>query len=214
MPITTWPHRLNPDRSPSINGVNVNIARSILLLLLTCCFSSFLDADQPASETKLYRALTGRSEQTRSRTITVCRRESTQLRTSLDVLIAAAKHNINEAETEDNLRGSTSELLYLLGTVDKPEVEDLLVGSIDSPMTAIAILSADILGKYRFHGAIDFLKKQTERPEYRQMYGFRFSLLRAFARMQHPDAIDFLTAIQPTLDGQLRHHPGGLRRRL
>ena len=183
----------------------MNFSRPLLSLLLSCCFSSFLYSEQPVTESKLYRALTGRSEQTRTRTITAYRRESTQVRKSLDQLIAAARKNISDAESEGNLRSSTSQLLYLLGTVDEPDVETLLIESLASPMTVVAILSADILGKNQFHGAIDFLKQQTTRPEYRVMYGFRFNLLRAFARMQHPDSVDFLTTIQPTLDGQLRH---------
>jgi len=205
MPFTAERHRLTQPSATSIQGKTAILPRAVIVLLLSCCTHSSLQADQPVSETKLYRSLTGRSEPVRSRTVTAYRRESAHLRSSLDIMIAAARQNIKEAETEGNLRSSTSELLYLLGTVDKPEVEDLLVDSLDSPLTGIAILSVDILGKYRFHGAIDFLKKQTQRDEYRDLYGFRFSLLRAFARMQHPDAIDFLTAIQPSLDGQLRH---------
>ena len=205
MPFTAERHRLTQPSATSIQGKTAILPRAVIVLLLSCCTHSSLQADQPVSETKLYRSLTGRREPVRSRTVTAYRRESAHLRSSLDIMIAAARQNIKEAETEGNLRSSTSELLYLLGTVDKPEVEDLLVDSLDSPLTGIAILSVDILGKYRFHGAIDFLKKQTQRDEYRDLYGFRFSLLRAFARMQHPDAIDFLTAIQPSLDGQLRH---------
>jgi len=49
------------------------------------------------------------------------------------------------------------------------------------------------------------LKQQASRPEYQASYGYRFNLLRAFTRMHHPDAIDFLTAVHPTLNGQLKH---------
>ena len=36
------------------------------------------------------------------------------------------------------------------------------------------------------------------------MYGFRFNLVRSFAQMEHPDAVDFLCELRRTLDGQLR----------
>ena len=66
------------------------------------------------------------------------------------------------------------------------------------------MVSADSLGKNKFYGAIDYLKKQIDRPEYDEMYGFRFNLVRSFAQMEHPDAVDFLCQLRRTLDGQLR----------
>lgn len=156
-------------------------------------------------KSKVYRGLTASSEKTRLRMIMLCRRESIHLEAELASLLAASQLGITEAETESNIRSSTSQLLYLLGTLHKPEVESLLIDALDSPLLGIRLLATDILGQYQFHGSIDFLKQQVSHPEYKELYGFRFNLLRAFTRMHHPDAVEFLTAIHPRLDGQLRH---------
>ncbi len=153
----------------------------------------------------IFRGLTAASEQTRLRTILKCKQQSIHLPAELPILLAASRRNIEAAETESNIRASTSQLLYLLGTLHEPEVESLFIDALDSPLMGIRLISTDVLGQFQFHGAIDALKKQARRPEYKEMYGYRFNLLRAFTRMHHPDAVDFLTTIHLTLDGQLHH---------
>ena len=156
-------------------------------------------------KSEVYRGLTGNSEKTRLRMIANCKRQSIHLDAELEALLGASRRNISEAETANTIRTSTSQLLYLVGTLDKPEVESLFIDALESPLIGIRMLAVDILGQYQFDGSIDFLKRQVSCPEYKEMYGFRFNLLRAFTRMKHPDAIDFLTELLPTLDGQLRH---------
>ena len=153
----------------------------------------------------VYRGLTSESEQTRRRTILNCRQQSIHLNSELPSLLGAARRHIKTAETENKIRTSTSQLLYLLGSLDDPEVESLLIDALNSPLLAIRLIATDILGQFQFQGAIDALKQQVSRPEYNESYGYRFNVLRAFTRMHHPDAIDFLTVIHPTLDGQLHH---------
>ena len=184
-----------------------------LLMVALLCFASQLHpsfaygADLPKElrRSKTYRLLTASSEKTRRLAIGNFRRESIHLDAEIVPLVAAARHNIAEAETESNLSTSTSELLYLLGSLHEPEVESVFVDALESKLLAIRILSIDILGQFQFHDSIEFLKRQLSCPEYRAMYGFRFNLLRAFTRMHHPDAVEFLTTVHPSLDGQLRH---------
>jgi hypothetical protein len=202
----------------------VKFTHPLLLMLASLCLASSLpfahagdvksdaskaDASKSDAKTlrksKVYRGLTASSETTRLRMIMLCRRESIHLDGEIASLLAASQQGITEAETESNIRTSTSQLLYLLGTLHEPQVESLLIDALDSPLLGIRLLSTDILGQYQFQGSIDFLKHQVSRPEYKELYGFRFNLLRAFTRMHHPDAVEFLTAIHPTLDGQLRH---------
>ena len=189
--------------------------RPLLLVFVSCCLSTLMpqqnsDADTAAENRQLrksavYRGLMSSSEQTRQRTILNCKRQSIHLNAELKVLLAAARNQIKQAEDENNIRTSTSQLLYLLGTLHEPEVEALLIDTLESPLLGLRLMSTDILGQFQFRGAIDFLKKQVSYPEYKEMYGYRFNLLRAFTRMQHPDAVDFLSSIHPTLDGQLNY---------
>ncbi|MAI73720.1 MAG: hypothetical protein CMM01_22870 [Rhodopirellula sp.] len=153
----------------------------------------------------VFRGLTAASEPTRLRTILNCKQQSVHLLAELPILLAASRQNIESAEIEKNIRASTSQLLYLIGGLHEPEVESFLISRLDSPLAGIRLLSTDVLGQFQFHGAIDALKEEISRPEYKEMYGYRFNLLRAFTRMNHPDAVEFLTKIHPTLDGQLQH---------
>ena len=165
-------------------------------------------ADENAAALKkseVYRGLISSSEKTRLRTILNCKRQSIHLNAEFEALAAASRRSISEAETTKTIRPSTSQLLYLLGTLDEPGVESLLIDALESPLLGIRILAIDILGQNQVHGSIDLLKRQVSCPDYKEMYGFRFNLLRAFTRMRHPDAIDFLTILLPSLDGQLRH---------
>lgn len=190
----------------------MSLARVLSIIALAALFqTSFLvvpctgqRVQRRGTNSKLYRSLIGRSEAVRTRALTPFHVNPGSTRDSLDDLIAAAKKNAEETEPDEIVRPSTLRLIYLIGTVDDPASEGLLVELLDSPHTGISMVSADSLGKNKFYGAIDYLKKQIDRPEYDEMYGFRFNLVRAFAQMEHPDAVDFLCQLRRTLDGQLR----------
>ena len=156
------------------------------------------------ADSRLVRVLTGRNETIRLRAIAELENAPVLKRQSLDDLVAAITAQVADTDATELARPSTSRLINLIGTVDSPESETLLIELLDASHTGIAMLSADVLGKNKFYGAIEFLKKQIDRPEYASSYGFRFNLLRAIARMEHPDAIEFLTSLQGSLDGQLR----------
>ena len=140
----------------------------------------------------VYRGLTTESEQTRRRTILNCRQQSIHLNAELPSLLGASRRHIKAAETENNIRTSTTQLLYLLGSLHEPEVESLLISALDSPLLGIRLIATDILGQFQFQGSIEALKQQVDRPEYKESYGYRFNVLRAFTRMHHPDANRFL----------------------
>ena len=99
-------------------------------------------------------------------------------RAALDDLVEAAKRHAQETSNDELARPSTVNLLYLIGTVDAPESESVLVELLDADHLGIAMVAADVLGKNKFYGAIEFLKKQIDRPDYASSYGFRFNLVR------------------------------------
>ncbi len=177
--------------------------RFIILMLLWLMWSPTTPAED--SNAKLIRVLSGRNETVRLRTIAALERDPPRKRRSLGDLISAVASQVKDIKADEIARPSTVRLIHLVGSVDSPQSEALLVQLLDAEHTGIAMLSADVLGKNKFYGAIEYLKKQVDRAEYASSYGFRFNLIRAFARMEHPDAVDFLTQLRSSFDGQLRY---------
>jgi len=109
----------------------------------------------------VYRGLTTESEQTRRRTILNCRQQSIHLNAELPSLLGASRRHIKAAETENNIRTSTTQLLYLLGSLHEPEVESLLISALDSPLLGIRLIATDILDGQLHHLIDTALKSAT-----------------------------------------------------
>lgn len=188
-----------------VREVVTGLGRIIATFALCSTLLPTLASADQARESTLLRTLTGRNETIRMRTIASINGDPAMKRQALDDLITAAKRNADEVAADEVVRPSTVQLIYLIGGVGSPDSESLLIDLLDAPHVGIAMLSADVLGKNKFYGAIEFLKKQVDRPEYATRYGFRFNLVRSLAQMEHPDAVEFLTELRGTLDGQLRY---------
>ncbi len=155
----------------------------------------------------IYRTLTNRNESVRLRTIQrVIHSGPAARREALDDLIASVRNHAEETAADEIAKPSTVALINLIAEVDAPESEAVLVELLDAPHLGISMLSAEALGRKKFYGAIESLKRQTDREEYQTKYAFRFNLIRALAQMEHPDAIEFLAQLRTSLDGQLRFH--------
>lgn len=175
-----------------------------VLVWITSAVATF-SATAGTPDGKLVRLLTGKNETVRMRAIVALQQDYQRKFAVLDELITAAQAQVERTAVGDLVRPSTVELLYLIGTIDKPESESLLVDVLDAENPGIAMVAADTLGKNKFYGAIEFLKQQVNRPEYKTSYGFRFNLIRSLAQMEHPDAVEFLDNLKTRIDGQLRH---------
>ncbi len=187
------------------SGETVTAVRFVLVLTFFCPFLvvSLCHGDE-ARDSRLLRTLSGRNEQTRLRSLASINRNPSARRNAIDDLVTAAQRHAAETKRAEIVRPSTVALLYAIGRTDQPEAESLLIELLDAEHPGIAMASADVLGEFKYYGAIDYLKKQIDRPEYAESYGFRFNLVRSLALMQHPDAVDFLTQLRESLDGQLR----------
>jgi hypothetical protein len=178
--------------------------------MLACLMLWFISVESTVrSESKgsvLYRSLIGRNETVRFRALQHLQVDPKTRRGSLNDMIEAAQFHVRETEADDLARPSTVALINLIAETETPETESLLISLLDAPHHGIAMISAEALGRHKYFGAIEALKRQTGRREYREKYAFRFNLVRALAQMEHPDAIEFLAELQSTLDGQLRHH--------
>ena len=166
----------------------------------------------PASETRasgaaktIARVLGGRSEARKLQAIALLEQNVRQRIAVHRELIRIARANADKATGVNEIPASTYPLIRLLGSIERPATEECLIELLDCKRTEIAMASADALGEFRRFGAIEALKKQTERPEYESSYGFRFNLIRALLRMRHPDALEVLGQWEPQLDGQLEY---------
>jgi len=154
-------------------------------------------------ESRLARMLSGSNEVVRLKTIASLRAMPERCIAALPELISVVKAEASEAKVNESIRPSAVQLIDLLGSIHRPEVEQALAELLDAAHPSIAIVAANTLGENQFTGAIEALKRQADRPEFPLSYGFRFNLVRAFALMKHPDAIEFITALRPNVDGQL-----------
>jgi hypothetical protein len=152
----------------------------------------------------LVRMLSGTNEAVRLKAVASLQHSPERCLESIEDLVSAAKLIGQGTSANEFVRPSTVQLLDLIGTVNRPEVEQTLVELLDAPHFGIAMIAANALGENQFTSAIAPLKKQVNRAEYSTSYGFRFNLVRSFALMKHPDAIEFLSELRPQVDGQLR----------
>lgn len=178
-----------------------------LALLLVLGGTSFAGdretAIQQRNQTTLVRQLTNRNEVIRQQAMTRVSGTSCDLLAYREALIAAAKVHADETAADDMARPSTVRLVYLIGQVDHPDCESVLVELLGDDHVGIAMIAADSLGQNKRYDAIEFLKRQADRDAFETNYGFRFNLVRALTQMHHPDAVEFLTDLQTRIDGQL-----------
>lgn len=178
----------------------IAVACLIPLVLVSICWGDSPDGSL------VFRTLVSRNESVRFRAIQRLRQDSQYRGRSVDDLIAALHFYAEDSATDEMIKPSVMALINLVADLEKPESEGVLIDLLDAPHVGMSMLSADALGRKKYYGAIDALKKQTGRPEYPSMYAFRFNLVRALRQMDHPDAFEFLAQLQGTLDGQLRYH--------
>jgi len=181
----------------------------IARLLATCCcvlvLLGTLEADEDRRAARLIGKLAGRNDSVRVRAIEQLESNRAVARHSLPALAEAAAKISASAAADDLVAPGVIRLLQFLGSFDDPLAEQVLIDSLNAEHLGISMVAAEVLGENKFHGAIDFLKKQTSRPEYASNYAFRFNLMRAFVQMEHPDAVEFVSAEARRLDGQLKY---------
>ena len=128
-----------------------------LLFVFAILFSALPSSTSSGDErqSKLVRSLTGRSEAVRMRALRSVS-DPAMRRSALNDLIEAAKQHSQETESHELARQSTVALIYLIGRVNAPEAEGLLIELLDANHLGIAMVSADALGKNKFYGAIEY----------------------------------------------------------
>ena len=174
-----------------------------LVLFLPLHHSAFAETSAK-NGSRLVRMLTGRSDAVREGALTRLRNSERLLASSHDELILATRTLVTEAE-EGSVSPCLVQMIDLIGQVDRPESEAVLTEWLGHANTSISMLCSESLGRHKFHGAIDAIYGQRERPDYDSYYGFRFNLVKSLALMEHPAAIEYIAALEGTLDGQLSY---------
>ncbi|QDT12550.1 VWA domain-containing protein [Planctomycetes bacterium K23_9] len=157
------------------------------------------------SQSRLVRSLVGRSESVRLKAIASLKFKNEAKRDALDELVHALREHSNQVVAGRPIAGSTPALIQLIASVDDPAATRALVDLLDSDQMQISMFCANALGRQKCIEAIESLKQQVGRSEWKTHYGFRFNLVRALTLMDHPDAYEFLAQIRRNVDGQLLH---------
>jgi von Willebrand factor type A domain len=172
-----------------------------LACLITALHPARLEAASPND--RLAKMLVGKNDSVRLQAIMTLQRDPARCLSVLSTVLDAAKTEASKVPPKELLRPSLVEMLNLVGSIDQPACQVLLIELLDAPNVGVAMIASDALGKNKRFAAIAPMKRQIYRPEYELSYGFRFNLVRSFAQMGHPDAIEFLSELQTQLDGQL-----------
>ena len=196
----------------------------IVAFLLVFCVSGIVAAKpdpvfETATQRRLHRILTGRSDKSRANMINRLSHSREDLHRDINVVIQAARDLLKQraelfdTSTDTQIVGlsekdqpdSLIDLLWVLSGDPSPGVGELMIETIDHPDESISMTAMDVVGKLGLKQAVDRLDHQIRRPAFERRYAYRFSLVRAIAMLHHPKAIEVLNRLAGQLDGQLRH---------
>lgn len=196
----------NRDRECACRFVPIGLIRIVLVIWVTLSFgtSAFANDEDPLQR-RLLRMLTGRSEKTRLSTLTQLQQKPDVVRGVVAALIDAGDQWLADATPGSEVPASVAALLRAVGSTHTDPAAEFLARAAGSDNDTWSLLAIDQLGKNHFVQAIDALDQQTRRDVFENDYGYRFTLVRALVRMDHPDAHEVLTRLAGQLDGQLRH---------
>lgn len=173
------------------------------LILFCSGFSSQFKAK--GENVRLTRILLGNNDRARYEQLRSLREDIGKRIEVMDDLINVANILAKRAEEKPQYSLVIGELFQVLGMIDRPKAKQALITLLDSRRMEVAMSAANALGQNRILDAIEPLKKQIDRPEYDEHYGFRFNLVRSLLQMNDADTFQFLRKLADGLDGQLRH---------
>jgi len=192
----------------TLEGMAMGRESMVVFLVCVAAMSSVVLADGPTARlanAKVVKVLSGKDEVRRSQAIAMLRNNPSSAEALLEPLIALARDQAEQAESTQLVSPVMVDLLHVIGKVDRPQSETLLIELLDCKQMGVSMVAADVVGTNKMISAIQPLIKQVDRAEFETSYGFRFNLVRALALMEHRDAVVFLDKLRASLDGQLRY---------
>lgn len=179
--------------------VNVALVASTLFILGTGTRVHAANRDD-----RFVNRLTARKEAVRLQALAEAKATTQSKYQSLPLLVRAAEELNAELELRSSLVPSHVSIIYLIGTIDRPEAEDALVKMLKCEHPDVVTLASDTLGRNKFRGSIDRIAELKNSPMFDDHYGFRFNLIRSLFEMDDPNAIELITKWLPSLGGQLK----------
>lgn len=171
------------------------------------------DIFQTATERRLYRILTGRSEKSRSNLVANLALSREEVHNDIGILVAATRTLLEErAESISDDRPTIRQeptpesLVTLIQTIaadPSPLVVPLIEEALAHEDYIVSMTAMDAVGQNELEDAFEELTRQIRRPEFDEKYAYRFALVRAIAKLHNPEAIQWLQRLQQQLDGQL-----------
>ncbi len=176
-----------------------------MLAFFVSVMSCNLTSAQEIGSSRLAKVLVGRNQMLRLQALAPLQNDVAAKIAALDDLTYALRTHAEQITEGRELEQSTVELVRVLASIDRDDARQVLIEMLDCDEPAVAMICAEILGRHKVFDAIDSLKGQVERPEWKNHYGFRFNLIHSLAQMEHPDTYEFMRLIERRIDGQLRH---------
>ncbi|MCM2375158.1 VWA domain-containing protein [Aporhodopirellula aestuarii] len=178
-------------------------------------------AVETASQRRMLRLLTGRSEPARAKAVTLLQYQPDLFHENLDIVIQATRELLKQYVNEDDGKAkatkpaerdavpeSVTQLINLLGSSPREDAHSVVIETLGHPDVRIAMVGMDAIGQSGIDEAVDELAAQIKRPEFEELYAFRFALVRAIAQLHCPQGIELLHKLHAQLRGQLRHEIG------
>lgn len=170
---------------------------------------------QTATQRRLYRILTGRSEKSRSNLVAKLAASREDVHNEIDILVAATRTLLQEraeflsADRPTIKKEPTPEsfvaLIETIAADPSPLVLPVIEQALAHEDEIVSMAAMDSVGQFGLDDALEELTQQISRPEFDEKYAYRFALVRAIAKLHSPEAIQWLQRLQQQLDGQLQH---------
>lgn len=152
----------------------------------------------------ILRLLSSTNEPTRIRGIGLIAAHPRTKYDQLDVIIAGTENQIRRLKPNMTPDASTVSLLYTIGSTRRDAANEFSAGLLDGDNPEIVMLTADVLGKEQAAAAVEKISNLSDHPAFATSYAFRFNIVRALFSLDTPEAMNRLSDIRESMDGQLR----------
>jgi hypothetical protein len=157
-------------------------------------------SEPPFPIAKAIRLLQGKDEE-RAQGLQLLESQSDPAITAKALLRALDK----ESRARGQLRPTTIDLIERLGKIDRPEVLETLTKWLQAPNYKFALVVAEVLGKRADPTAIAGLDGTQHEANFREVFGFRKSVVDAVLGMADRRAVEFAIRLLPQSDGIVRY---------
>ncbi|MEM6776818.1 MAG: VWA domain-containing protein [Planctomycetota bacterium] len=158
-----------------------------------------------AQQRRLKRILQGRSDRVRLETLQRLQTAPDQSPATLKVLVESGHAMLASIKVDDDVPESITVWWRLIGDAQTEIAGEFLSRAAGHENERCSQIAIDVMGHRGDEQGVDAIADQVSRAVFRTDYGYRFSLVRALARIGGPRATELLRELETKLGGQLAH---------